>query len=56
MYKKNILPFNSIVEENDFLECLFELQCIESPIPLSLLLDENRIFSPFELNEQENLP
>ena len=52
----NILPFNWIIEDEDFLLNLFEIQSKECSVPLEFLLDEDKIFSPFELNENENSP
>ena len=56
MCTKDIFPFNGIDEDDDFLEILAELQETEPLIPLNILMDQNKIFNPFELNEELDLP
>ena len=53
---KDIFPFNGIEEDHEFLETLAELHQLDSIIPFDILMDQNKIFSPFELNEDSNLP
>ena len=53
---KNIFPFNGIEEDREFFETLTELGPLDSLIPFDILIDHNKIFSPFELNEDLNLP
>ena len=50
----DIFPFNGTEEE--FSEIFAELQENDSLIPLNILIDQNKIFTPFELNEDLNLP
>ena len=51
-----IFPFNWVSEDDDFLANLYENQSSEPMIPLSLLLDNDKQFLPFELNEDFNIP
>ena len=51
MCTMGIFPFNGIA----FLEILAELQETEPLIPLHILLDQNKIFIPFQLDEDLNL-
>ena len=53
---KDIFPFNGIEEDHEFLETLAELQQLDSLIPFDVLMDQNKIFSRFEWNEDSNLP
>ena len=53
---RDIFPFNGTEEDDEFLEILAELQENYSLIPLNILIDQNKIFTPFELNEDLNLP
>ena len=53
---KDILRFNGIEEGREFLETLTELGQLDSLIPFDILIDQNKILSPFELNEGLNLP
>ena len=53
-YTKDIFPF--IEEDHEVLETLTELHQLDSLIPFDILTDQNKIFSPFELNEDSNLP
>ena len=50
---KDIFPF--IEEYHEFLETLAELHQLDSLIPFDILTDQNKIFCPFELNEDSNL-
>ena len=56
MCTNDIFPFNGTDEDDDFLETLAELQETEPLIPLNILMDQNKIFNPFELNEGLDLP
>ena len=53
--KRDIFPFNQTEEEKEFLEFLSELQENDPLIPLDILINQNKIFTPFELNEDLNL-
>ena len=53
---KDIFPFNGIEENEEFFKILAEMQCNDSMIPFDALIDQNIIFSPFELNEDITLP
>ena len=53
---QDIFPFNGIDDECEFLETLAEFQQWDSLIPFDILVAQNKIFSPFELNEDLNLP
>ena len=48
---KGYIPFNGIEEDREFLETLTELGQLDFLIPFDVLIDQNKIFSPFELNE-----
>ena len=52
----NSFPFNGIEEDREFLETLTELGQLDSLIPFDILIDQNKILSPFELNGDLNLP
>ena len=49
--KRDIFPFNQTEEDKEFLEFLSELQENDPLIPLDILINQNKIFTPFELNE-----
>ena len=53
---RDIFPFNGTEEDDEFLEIIAELQETDPLIPLNVLLDQNKIFTPFELNEDLNVP
>ena len=53
---ENIFPFNHIDDDSLFIEALAENWNWPMNIPLEALLDTNRLFSPFELNEHVNSP
>ena len=53
---KDIFPFNGIEEDHEFMETLAELHQLDSLIPFDILMYQNKIFSPFELNEDSNIP
>ena len=42
---KDIIPFNGIGEDREFLETLKELSQLDSVIPFDILIDQNKIFS-----------
>ena len=48
------LPFVHIYEDCDFIIALSEYWPIESSLPFELLDNDNLLFSPFELNEDDN--
>ena len=54
VYTKEIFPFKVIDE--GFLETLAELRQSDSLIPFARLIDQKKTFSPFELNQDSNLP
>ena len=56
MCTRDIFPFNQTEEDEEFLEFLSELQENDLLIPLNILIDQNKSFTPFELNEDLNLP
>ena len=56
MCTRDIFPFNQTEEDEEFLEFLSELQENDPLIPLNILIDQNKFFTPFELNEDLNLP
>ena len=53
--KQDIFPFNGIDDDCEFLETFAEFQQYDSLIPFDILVAQNTIFSPFELNEDLNL-
>ena len=53
---QDLFPFNGIDDDCEFLETLAEFQQWDSLIPFDILVAQNKIFSPFELNEDLNLP
>ena len=50
-----ILPFNSIEDHSEFDRVIFDIQYKDPLIPYNILTSENRLFSPFELNENMSL-
>ena len=48
---KAIFPFNTIDEDNAFMEAIYDLRCTDIPLPFDILSSSGKIFSPFELNE-----
>ena len=52
---KNIFPFNHIDDDEDYLEALSENWSLYDGIPFNILKDHNKMFVPFELNEDEHL-
>ena len=52
----SILPFNNIDDDTEYLETIYEWQSSELQIPFNLLVSEDRIFSPFSLNEDVTMP
>ena len=53
---KDIFPFNGTEEDDEFIEIIAEFQETDPLIPLNVLIDQNKIFTPFELNEDLNVP
>ena len=53
---ESIFPFNCIDEDDDFTAALADLQNRQPIIPYEILLNQDRIFSPFELNENVEMP
>ena len=51
-----IFPFNCIDEHDEFLEAMYEMQSTQPSVHLDLLLNDQKLFSPFELNENTNHP
>ena len=49
-------PFMVLKKIGNILETLAEMRRLDSLIPFDLLIDQNNIFSPFELNGDWNLP
>ncbi len=48
-----MFPFNSIDEDIDFLEAIFELRVYDETVPIDKLirLVKDKVFNPFELND-----
>ena len=53
---RDIFPFNSTEEYDELLEIIAEFQETDPLIPLNVLIDLNKIFTPFEINEDLNIP
>ena len=53
---RDIVPFNDTEEGDEFLEIIAGFQETDPMIPLNVLIDQNKIFTPFELNGDLNVP
>ena len=53
---EQIFPFNNIFDDNDFLEALSENWDNSRVVPLSMIHNTERLFHPFELNEDGSHP
>ena len=53
---ENMFPFNHIYDDTDFMSVLSEGFIVENTLPLEAILDQSKIFSPFELNEGTDSP
>ena len=53
---KHILPFNHYEEEKDFTVAILENKSTDPVIPLDDLLSQNKLFIPFELNDDDSSP
>ena len=53
---EELLPFNHLYEEDDFITALWDYWYTESPIPFDLIQNTDRVFQPFELNADSNSP
>ena len=53
---QDIFPFNGVDDDSEFLETLAGFQQWDSLISFDILVAQNKIFCPFELNEDLNLP
>ena len=53
---KNMFPFNSIDDDDLFMEAIYDLRQVNDPIPFNVLYSSDTIFCPFELNEDFELP
>ena len=51
-----MFPFYCINEDEDFKAALADMQNRQPEIPYEVLLNQNKIFSPFELNENIEIP
>ena len=52
----DIFAYNHIDDDEEYLEIIYELQDCNPPIPFDILSSQDRMFIPFELNEDESLP
>ena len=52
----DVLPFNHFEEDEDFITALIESRITESSINLDKLNSQNKIFTPFELNDDDMSP
>ena len=52
----DILAFNNIDDDTEYLNTIYDLQSCKPPIPFDLLMSQDKIFTPFELNEDISLP
>ena len=53
---QTIFPFNHYDEDDEFMEVLSESCSHEPPVPIDIVNNSNKLFIPFELNDNENLP
>ena len=53
---EDIFPFNHIYDDSDFMSALSESFIVENILPLEVILNQSRMFSPFELNESPHSP
>ena len=51
-----ILPFNAIDEDTLFMETIYDLNWASESIPFDVLYCNDKVFSPFELHENFDLP
>lgn len=47
----SLFPFNHFFDDELFYAEIMEMRIIENPLPFDMLLDNSRLFSPFELND-----
>ena len=52
----DIFPFNNIDDDDEYFETLYDLQTRDPLIPFDILSAQNRMFIPFELNEDVSIP
>ena len=53
---QHILPFNHYDDDEEYLEVVYDLLTKNPPPPFDVLQAQNRLFTPFELNEDMDLP
>lgn len=53
---QSALPFNHIVDDDEFIQALSEAWFIEPLLPIENIYGQNKSFVPFELNVNDNLP
>ena len=51
-----ILPYNHIFDDCDFLSALSENWSLTNTLPIDMITNQNHLFLPFELNESESHP
>ena len=51
-----IFAFNSIVDDDEYFETIYDIQSLIPLIPFDALSSQDRMFTPFELNEDISLP
>ena len=56
MCTSNLLPFNHIYDDDDFMQCISDDWDRPNPIPFDLLRNDENIFIPFDLNENFDNP
>ena len=53
---ETVFPFYHIYEDTEFMEALSENWITDNPIPFETIFNQDKIFSPFDLNENTNSP
>ena len=51
-----LFPFNHILEEDEFILAISEYWTVDENVPIDDLLIQEKLFTPFDLNENENGP
>ena len=53
---QNALPFNHYDDDDDFVSAILENKMIESSVTVDMLNNQDKIFIPFELNDDDTSP
>ena len=53
---QSMFPFNHFMDDKDFLIALEENLCTEPSIPFEFLSNNDKIFTPFDFNDESSSP